>query len=187
MKPDFDKDEFPIWCEGHHQQGYIFVDNPEGFYFVICDTCGWETSDVWCSKCGMGGGFVKNIEKRPSTWSCPNCKTRYELPDGFYENPVPLLIEVALPQSVRDRLKAEEQSRKLESQKNIWKNLFLFIALMIWSVIFIALMMLPIALVLTPLPWSLPGFIVTLMIFPAWWWLSLKLIKNIRIKFSKQT
>src|SRR5215204_5986437 len=131
MTSEFEKEYSPVWCEGCDQQGYIFIDNLEGSHFVTCITCGWETSDVWCPKCGMGGEFVKNLRKRPSFWNCPNCKTKYELPQGFYENPISLFIDNALPLSVRERLKKDFQSHQWNSPKNLWENFQMFIALML--------------------------------------------------------
>jgi hypothetical protein len=187
MASEFEKEYSLVWCEHCDQQGYIFVDNLEGSYFVTCKTCGWETSDVWCPKCGMGGQFVKNISKRPSSWNCPNCKTKYVLPAGFYEDSISLFTKEELPPIVRERLEKDFQANRLFSADNLWHNLRTYIVLMLGMIVMFVIWLLPLALVFTPLPWTIPGFIVTLLVFPAWWWLSTRMIKNVRARFTKLT
>src|SRR5512138_595429 len=126
MTSNFDKDHFPIWCEGCDRQGFVFDDNPEHSCFVICKTCGWETSDVWCPRCGMGGGFVKNIRKRPSHWVCPDCKTKYQLPDTFYQDPLHLFMVEDLPVTLQEQIRKEIQS---DSRKNLSEGLWVLIKL----------------------------------------------------------
>jgi hypothetical protein len=92
-KPLAEQESIPIWCEGCNQQGYIFVDDPERPCFVVCQNCQSETSQVWCSKSGMGGAFVDNLVVRPHHWQCPDCATEYRLPKDFYEEPVALIPE----------------------------------------------------------------------------------------------
>jgi len=183
MTSEFAKDYLPIWCEDCDQQGFIFVDDPEGFFFAICKTCGWETSEVWCPKCGMGGGFVKNLKKRPPDWTCPNCKTKYQLANEFYEKPIRLFTEKELPSLVRERIEREIRANQPSSQEMFWQTIravFTVVALM-------ALGLLPIALVYTPLPWTIPGFIATLIVFAVWWWLIGKGIKIMRERSAKSS
>ena len=85
-------ESFPIWCDGCDQQGKIFVDNFDQPTFVVCNTCGFETSQVWCPKCKMGGEYVRNIETRPKSWVCIDCHTEYVLPKDFYNNPTNLRV-----------------------------------------------------------------------------------------------
>jgi hypothetical protein len=96
-----EQESIPIWCEDCNRQGYIFIDDPEQPCFVVCKTCGWETSQVWCPKCGMGGEFVEEINKHPTSWNCPNCDTEYQLPQEFYEESVALIAEKELPPHLR--------------------------------------------------------------------------------------
>ena len=95
----------PMWCDGCEQQGEIYVNSPEESVFVICENCGYETADVWCPKCGMGGEYIRNVEDRPKSWACPKCRTRYRLPVDFYEHPVSLIItqpkKAAIPKSAQ--------------------------------------------------------------------------------------
>ncbi len=191
MASEFEKDYSPIWCEGCNQQGYIFVDNLEGSYFVICKTCGWETSDVWCPQCGMGGEFVRNIDKRPSSWKCSNCNTKYELANGFYDNPVMLFIEEVLPETVLEQMEKDFKSQPSVSGQNPWLNLLKIILLSLGAIIGVVVVLtiglLPLALVLTPLPWTIPGFAATLLIFVVWWWIMGKVLKNVREGFAKHS
>ena len=182
MSSEFEKGHFPIWCEDCDQQGYIFIDDFESPHFVVCKTCGWETSDVWCPTCGMGGEYIRNIAKRPASWNCPKCKTKYELPIGFYENPIMLFMEEVLPPPVLERIKKGFQTANnpLRILQQVIIGLFIIVVL-------IAIWLLPMLLVFTPLPWTIPGFIVTLLVFPVWWWLSTKIIKNVRARFTKST
>jgi len=83
----------PIWCQKCDKQGFILVDDLECPYFVICERCGWETSQVFCPTCQMGGEFVREIEKRPTSWVCSDCDTRYELPVDFYKQPESICLE----------------------------------------------------------------------------------------------
>jgi hypothetical protein len=191
MTSEFEKEYSPIWCEDCNQQGHIFVDNLEGSYFVICKTCGWKTSDVWCSKCGMGGEFVRNIGKRPSSWNCPNCKSKYEILNGFYDNPIMLYTAEILPKSVLERIAKDFETSQSVSGQNPWFNLlkiiFLTVGLTIGAMVILAIGLIPLALVYTPLPWTIPGFIATLLVFPLWWWLMGKGIKIIRERFEKDS
>jgi hypothetical protein len=90
--------ELPIWCVQCDKQGFIFVDDAEQPYFVVCKRCGWETSEVFCPKCVIGGEFVEDVDKRPTSWRCPECGTEYNLPQSFYDEPVPLYLEEDLSQ-----------------------------------------------------------------------------------------
>lgn len=189
MASEFEKIYSPIWCEVCNQQGYIFVDDAEGSYFVVCKTCGWETSNVWCPKCGMGGGFVRNIGKRPTAWSCPNCKTEYKIPNRFYEKPGTLYTEEVLPKIVFERIENDLESNQSTSGQKPWVNLLKIIAVMLGSLVGIAVVMaiglIPLALVYTPLPWTIPGFVATLGVFVVWWWLMGKGIRIIKERFTK--
>ena len=99
-----EKEFIPIWCENCNRQGGIFIDDPEEPCFVICKTCGWETSQVWCPDCGMGGGFIEEIGKRPKSWNCPSCKASYQLPQGFYKKSVELIAVKDLRDDVRKKV-----------------------------------------------------------------------------------
>ena len=92
----------PIWCSGCNQQGDAYVDNYEDTFFVICNNCQYETSQVWCPKCEMGGEFVIEISKKPKTWNCPNCRSKYELPSDFYGNPVKLSVQRKIEKNTED-------------------------------------------------------------------------------------
>ena len=183
MSSEFGKDYLPSWCEVCNREGFIFVDDPEGSYFVICKSCGWETSEVWCPKCGMGGEFVKNIDKRPSNWVCPNCKTKYQLPKEFYEKPINLFTEQELPPLVRERIEREIQANQPSFQEMFWQSLRVVFA----AFALMALGLLPMALVYTPLPWTIPGFIATLIVFAVWWWLIGNGIKIMRERSAKSS
>lgn len=181
MTSEFEKEHSPIWCENCDQQGWIFVDDLEGSHFVICKSCNWETSDVWCPKCGMGGGFVRNIDKRPSSWSCPDCRSAYQLANDFYDQPIYLFTETELPLLVRDRIERELQESRPSFQESFWQTTRAVITV----IALLAIGLLPMALVFTPLPWSIPGFITTLMVFAVWWWFMGKGIKMMRERSAK--
>lgn len=102
-------EHFPITCEQCDKQGFIIVDNIDKPFFVICNSCGKATSQVWCPRCGMGGAFVRNIHKRPTYWICESCKTKYQLPSDFYNNPVNLILEQDLPAEAFDQVREKEQ------------------------------------------------------------------------------
>ena len=106
MTNDFKKKDFlPVYCEKCRQQGYIFSDNFDEPAFIVCNRCRSETSHVWCPKCGMGGGFIKELLKeRPRSWVCSDCKTEYILPPLFYEEPIHLYLEDELPDNIRKRV-----------------------------------------------------------------------------------
>ena len=133
---NFDKQEFPLNCEKCKWLGYIFIDDLEKSYFVVCQKCRGETSNVWCPKCGMGGSFVKNIKRRPSTWSCPTCHTQYSLPTGFYENPITIYGLEELPPEIRERIRlAEAEAQPKFTLRRLLGFILIFtvvIALTVW-------------------------------------------------------
>ncbi len=178
MTSEFDKEHIPYRCKDCDSEGYVFVDNPESSYFVICKSCGWQTSYVWCPKCGMGGEFVKNLSARPSAWVCPDCKTKYQLPIEFYKKPVNLYTEEELPVSAQEQIEKDQKA----GQENLLRDLCLL-------VILITVAMLPLVLIFTPLPWTIPGFIVTVLVFPGWWWVigRVGVIKNMRHIITKHS
>lgn len=178
---EFGKDYLPSWCQVCDRQGFIFVDNPEGTYFVICKSCGWETSEVWCPKCGTSGEFVDNIGQRPSSWVCPECKTQHRLPKEFYEKSIHLFTDQELPPLVRERIKREVQANRPSILEDIWQTIKVILTLLA----IIALGLLPMALVYTPIPWTIPGFIVTMIVFVVWWWLISKGIRLMRTRSAK--
>jgi hypothetical protein len=169
---EFEKDYLPISCVQCGQQGFIFINDFERSYFVICKTCGWETSQVWCPKCQMGGEFVSNILDRPFSWNCPQCNTRYELSSAFYELPVMLFAKEALPPATLERIEKDFQS-----SNSLWRTLRSTIIALVAIAVLMAVAMLPMLLVYTPLPWTIPGFIATLLIFAVWWWLIGRVLK----------
>jgi hypothetical protein len=127
-----EKEFIPIWCEKCNRQGGIFIDDPEKPCFVICKTCGWETSQVWCPECGMGGGFVEEISTRPMSWSCPECETVYQLPQGFYNKSVELIAEKDLPDDVRKKvLPNRDTFNKIENAFRLIFTIVSFIGLIV--------------------------------------------------------
>lgn len=78
---------FPVWCDQCKKQGYVRIERSEdalASHRVVCSNCGWQTSLVFCPRCQIGGQFVEGVETRPQCWTCPECGTRYELPQTFY-------------------------------------------------------------------------------------------------------
>lgn len=116
----------------------------------------------------MGGAFVRNIGKHPTFWSRPNCETRYELPNGFYSKPTMLFIEEELPKTVQQRLGKDFESYQSVSGQNPWLNFLKIIVVILGSFVGLAFVsaigLLPLALVYTPLPWTIPGFVATLLV-----------------------
>lgn len=124
---DSEKEELPIWCEKCNQQGFIYVDDPEKPAFVVCHRCGWEATQLWCPKCGMGGDYIRNLENRPASWVCPSCKTRYRLPDNYYEEPVPLYIDEDLPENIKVKVHSIQSQPFIKLTKKPFPGLiFLF-------------------------------------------------------------
>lgn len=82
-----------IWCEGCNQQYVVDVQDAElgKSLYVVCQNCGWETAQVWCPKCEMGGQYVDNVEKHPDSWICDGCDTEYLLPPDLYDFSKPML------------------------------------------------------------------------------------------------
>ncbi len=101
---DFEKDDIYVECGNCQKGSYIFVNDALSPDFIVCGNCGKEFSEVWCPKCGMGGDFVENIQARPNSWICPRCKTQYQLPASFYEQPVRSYLEEQLPPDMRLRV-----------------------------------------------------------------------------------
>jgi hypothetical protein len=78
------------WCEKCLGEGEIpFPYNDTQSVAVICSHCNTLSAYHWCSKCGFGGQIaVPGMEREPLYWVCQKCGTRYELPEGFYDNPI---------------------------------------------------------------------------------------------------
>lgn len=103
----------PIWCETCDQQGFIFVNHSQSTYYVICKNCYSEYSQAWCSECGMGGDFVGNIDKHPSSWTCTDCKKEFYLSSSIYSDPVYLYLEDMLSAEILEWIENSVESRKL--------------------------------------------------------------------------
>ncbi|MFW2373249.1 MAG: hypothetical protein ACN4GM_09015 [Gammaproteobacteria bacterium] len=56
-----------------------------------CTYCNHVFSYIWCKKCGMGGDFLHNIELKPKTWKCFDCKSEITIPDSTYSRYVKLI------------------------------------------------------------------------------------------------
>ncbi len=95
------KTTIPAYCEKCEQEMFYLSDDLEGSYFLACPHCRFETSCVWCSNCGMGGPFIREIEKRPQSWQCPDCESQHSLSFRFYDTPIILLREGDLPSKIR--------------------------------------------------------------------------------------
>ncbi len=102
MKTTEFMDYLPLYCETCKEQGYYKCEDPEVNSILACSRCGGKYSSVWCSKCGMGGDFVRNPEDRPETWVCPGCKKRYEIDPAIFDHTVPLIPETQLPLKIRE-------------------------------------------------------------------------------------
>ncbi len=160
----------PVWCDNCEKQGEIVLGSFEESAFVICEVCGYETAEVWCPNCEMGGQYIRNVEDRPKSWSCPECKTSYKLPDTFYETPVPLRI-----------LSSLKPSAKMASKQEVSKKTALML-IIVWVIVLILLVS-GIYQKLTRGGWSLETVqvIVSIFIIPFVLMFFLS-IRNIRIK-----
>jgi len=87
----------PVFCENCGRQGFIIEEQRSTEAYIVCEKCGWATSQVWCTKCHKTGKFVQEIEKKPVTWICPKCGREEPLFPGFYESPVYINYEEDLP------------------------------------------------------------------------------------------
>ena len=104
MKTTEFMDFLPQYCETCKEQGYYKCEDPEANSILACSRCGRKYSSVWCSKCGMGGDFVRNPENRPKAWDCPGCKERYELDPAIFDHSAPLIPESHLPHDIREQV-----------------------------------------------------------------------------------
>ena len=84
-----------------HTTYYFYQGEPDAPCILECWSCHHRFSFVWCDKCGMGSDFIKNIQKRPASWQCPDCEFVYSLSPHIYENPITTFDFSALPQSTR--------------------------------------------------------------------------------------
>lgn len=109
----------PMTCTKCNEEGIYFTNDPEGNIFLICGNCGYGMVDVWCEKCGIGGPFITNIDKKPTSWQCPECKSQYKLSDDFYLTPQILYQKSQIP---KDILKNFDNSKK--DKKKAGFNLF---------------------------------------------------------------
>ncbi len=138
------KEWLPIWCEICDRQGYIFIDDRNNSYYVICKGCGSEYSQVWCPECGMGGDYARDIDRHPSSWICLVCKNEYSLSPEFYKKPVSLYLEDMLSEEILDRIKNTGKFRPALSPGKIIKTIALLIILL---ALFIGPLFLPLVLV----------------------------------------
>jgi UDP-N-acetylmuramyl tripeptide synthase len=108
-------ERLPVICSRCNRQGYIEIENVEESHWTRC-LCGQAIASVWCPKCEMGGDFVSRIEKQPSDWTCPDCKTQYQLPLTYYKTP----LEFHVSEIVSD---VEPEQTIAEQAKSIVKNM----------------------------------------------------------------
>jgi hypothetical protein len=113
----------PIWCEKCNQEGFILIPDIKRSYFVVCERCGWETSQVFCPNCQAGGEFVRGIEERPTSWTCTSCSTQYELPMGFYQQPIPLSLETNKQWYGRFKYENNLRTEFLDGMRGKWQIL----------------------------------------------------------------
>jgi hypothetical protein len=180
MISEFDKDYIPIWCDDCDCQGFVFINDTPHSYFVVCNTCKWETSQVWCPKCEIGGEFVRDISKQPSEWSCPGCNTKYKLPDNFYENPIKLIAQQELPPIIQERIKRDFETSQTGSHKIKLYNvlvLIVYIIIFLLPIIFLSFAVLKRAPVVG---------LITIILFPLWIILIDKLGRKYLHKLYKQ-
>jgi hypothetical protein len=117
-------DEIPVYCEGCQRNGLYSIPSTNEDHFVVCSDCGWETSMVWCEKCGMGGDFVSHLPTRPKSWVCPDCETTYSLPAIFYRQPVYITF---------DNPTLIEQEKKREKTNKIFTIIALLVKIILLS------------------------------------------------------
>lgn len=164
-----DKEWHPIWCESCNQLGFVFVDESNPAYLVVCKTCGAEYSEVWCPNCEMGGDFVRKLAKRPTFWVCKQCKNKYPLPEHFYTQPVSLHLEKTLPASISDRIKNSGKPKPPLTPKRLF---VLAIYITMLPLMVIGALFLPSALVAGIFAisgWAKNGQeIIIIMVFLAW-------------------
>jgi hypothetical protein len=124
-------DKFPILygCNNCHQEGWIFLESTNSSVFVECSHCRNELACAYCPECDIFTNFLAHLDvRRPSTWTCSECKKEYTLSSDFYKNPVRLYFESDLPDDVKSRL-----------QKHTTRQLtILLIALLVVVVIIIS-------------------------------------------------
>lgn len=82
------------YCKKCKADGYIEIPDFESpyCYYVICENCGWETAQVACSNCQIGGQLFDNVEEHPAKFKCNNCGALNDLPKDFYKKPTILHI-----------------------------------------------------------------------------------------------
>ncbi|HWQ45882.1 MAG TPA: hypothetical protein VN376_03385, partial [Longilinea sp.] len=77
-------------CDKCHGEGDIpFPFDCTHSKAIVCTKCNTLSAYHWCDKCGFGGQIAeKTAEKESLFWVCQQCKTRYELLEGFYDAPI---------------------------------------------------------------------------------------------------
>jgi len=80
----------------------------------------------------MGGPFIANIQAKPSSFDCPDCKTTYALPTNFYSSPIKSvpLEELSAEHQLEVGGGAKRRSFLLPA---IFVGVFLFILLQVWQ------------------------------------------------------
>jgi hypothetical protein len=129
------RDEFPILygCNNCRQEGWIFLDTPKSTVLVICSHCLHEIAYAYYPECDLFTNFLAHSdERRPTSWTCLECKNEYMLNPDFYENPVRLYYEEDIP----DDIKAPYIKRTNRQLAFIILALLLVIALIVRELLF---------------------------------------------------
>jgi hypothetical protein len=110
----------------------------------------------------MGGEFVRQIDKRPSSWNCPECKIKYALPVAFYKTPIMLFTQERLPETVLESIE-----REFEAHQNVKKKIHPYNILVL--IVYLMILVLPLILLyFTRFMGAFWGLLIIFVIFPLW-------------------
>jgi len=106
VRSEEDRYSIPYGCNNCRQEGWIFPDSPQTTTFIICSQCRNEIAYAYCPECDIFTNFLAHSTvRRPTTWTCLECKKEYALSPDFYENPIQLYFEENLPENLKSQIK----------------------------------------------------------------------------------
>lgn len=110
---------------------------------IVCAKCNTLSAYHWCAKCGFGGQIAeKTSEKEPLYWVCQQCKTIYELPEGFYDAPIVFAPVAFAPQIIKNKydlitIDWLKKAVLLWEKYRVINMIFIFVGLVIMMMIFL--------------------------------------------------
>lgn len=78
-----------------------------------CENCKSKDAIVYCPNCDIYGEFVEDIYRKPKTWTCPYCGSKYILSEEFYNNP--LIVKM------KEKKREKNKGKKSHFKKLMWE------------------------------------------------------------------